>query len=239
MGRHAGVPLRRGLGFRVQLARPVHVKPWSPRSRWAAPCWIWQLAYGVYGETWRDTRGSAAGEKAAAAWTSSAARAAIARIFILRTRGDLRSSGCEPPEARTPRVEPQNLCVHSLMSKIEKTVGVGGRLASLRGRTTSLRTQSAIPPPSGSSTPLNAVAEGLIFWIPPYPMFMDPQVSANLLWKKRVSKELYALEHTPKPYHAPSIFAEVAVTASPPPSPFGPARRRGLLVLGPPQRATR
>ena len=52
--------------------------------------------------------------------------------------------------------------------------------------------------------------------MPPVGMATPPE---NLRWKLRVSKELNAMAELPKPYHTPSLLAEVAVSVSPQPSP--------------------
>ena len=51
------------------------------------------------------------------------------------------------------------------------------------------------------------------------PVGMDPMIAENLRWKLRVSRELNAMAEPPKPYHTPSLLAEVAVSVSPQPSP--------------------
>ena len=58
--------------------------------------------------------------------------------------------------------------------------------------------------------------------MPPVGMAMIAESKSgpqNLRWKLRVSKELNAMAELPKPYHTPSLLAEVAVSVSPQPFP--------------------
>jgi len=56
-------------------------------------------------------------------------------------------------------------------------------------------------------------------------MPMDAIISEQLLWKKRVERELIILEQPAKPYTLPAFFAEVAVKARPPPAQLTPTVR--------------